>query len=304
MQNTRQAFPYTLLLVNACTRSWKIIEVMQVSAWDPATSSAWYSRTPRMRRGPSTNICTPYRIWEAPSGTWAPQEFEFYRNNEQWLQVSVSDRSAHQERWRDRTKLEAGDTKKARMCRTWAGNNNHIHDTSSPCKIKHVRFDQHSKTVPDGRSWGWAELLQLTKVFRSNPEWKTQCKDLPNSVEHPNHCNQKLDILSIFKFAQICPREYQLLWCLSNEPWSSNQQVTLTSYRIPEYYRHDHSAGDVYKQKHDDKEDKHDPRSLKHGMQPNDHDDLHHISVESISLRYCNSPPRTAGMTTYVPFDV
>jgi hypothetical protein len=58
--------------------------------------------------------------------------------------------------------------------------------TSSPRKIKHVRLYQHSETVPDGRSCRWAEASQVTEVFHSNPERKTQCEDLPKTGECPS----------------------------------------------------------------------------------------------------------------------
>jgi hypothetical protein len=36
--NTRQAFPYTVLLVDTCKRSWKTIEFMLASASESATN--------------------------------------------------------------------------------------------------------------------------------------------------------------------------------------------------------------------------------------------------------------------------
>jgi len=152
LQNTQQDFPYTILLVGTYTRSWKTIEFMLVAASELATSWAWYPRTLRMRRGPSTNICTSTKIWRAPYSIWAPVEVEFYRNDEQWLQADVYDRSVYLELWREKTRLEARDANKARPCRTWTQKGKHIHITSSPCKIEHMRFYQHSETVPDGWS--------------------------------------------------------------------------------------------------------------------------------------------------------
>jgi len=87
----------------------------------------------------------------------------------------------------------------------------HIRITSSPCKIKHVRFYQHSETVPDG-SCRWTESSQVTEVFHCNPDWKTQREDLPSSAEYPNHRDQKLDIPLISIITHICAREYQLLY--------------------------------------------------------------------------------------------
>jgi hypothetical protein len=82
LQNTRQAFPYTVLLVDTCTRSWKTIEFMLVSASELATSFALYSRTLRMRRGPNTNICKTNKTLLAPLSIMIPIESSFYRNDE------------------------------------------------------------------------------------------------------------------------------------------------------------------------------------------------------------------------------
>jgi len=46
------------LIVDICKRSWKWIVVKLVPASNLSTRSAWYSRIPRIRCGPSTNICT------------------------------------------------------------------------------------------------------------------------------------------------------------------------------------------------------------------------------------------------------
>jgi hypothetical protein len=61
-------------------------------------------------------------------------------------------------------------------------------------------------------------------------------------------------------------REYGLLWYSSNELCSSNQQAKLTHYNIPEYYCGNYCTGDVNSQEDNDKEGKHDSRSLKYGM--------------------------------------
>jgi hypothetical protein len=53
LQNTQQAFPYTVLLVDICTCSWNTIEFMLVSASESAMSFAWYSRTLRMNVVPT-----------------------------------------------------------------------------------------------------------------------------------------------------------------------------------------------------------------------------------------------------------
>jgi hypothetical protein len=59
---------YTPLPVDICTRSWKAIEVMAVAAleWATAFKLAEYSRTPRIRRGPSKDNCTTSKIWSKP----------------------------------------------------------------------------------------------------------------------------------------------------------------------------------------------------------------------------------------------
>jgi len=119
---TRQAFPYTVLLVDTCTRSWKTIEFILVSALDSARSLAWYSRTLRMRRGPNSNLCTLEEIWKAPLSIWASIDCEFYRNGEQWLQADVNNRSMHEEPRRENNKLNARYTSKASMCAISAEN--------------------------------------------------------------------------------------------------------------------------------------------------------------------------------------
>jgi hypothetical protein len=82
LQNARQTFPYTVPLVDICTCSWKTMEFMLVSASEPATSFAWYSRTLRMRRGPSTNICTIDKTLRMPTNITVPIASGFYRNDE------------------------------------------------------------------------------------------------------------------------------------------------------------------------------------------------------------------------------
>jgi hypothetical protein len=45
---------------------YTLLEYNRFHASEPATSLVWYSRTLRIRRGPSTNICTPNKIPEQP----------------------------------------------------------------------------------------------------------------------------------------------------------------------------------------------------------------------------------------------
>ena len=73
---------YTPLPVEMCMRSWKTMEPMPIPASELATSSAWYSRTLRMSRGPSTNICMIEAISRTPKKIWVPTEIEFFRNDE------------------------------------------------------------------------------------------------------------------------------------------------------------------------------------------------------------------------------
>jgi hypothetical protein len=61
-------------------------------------------------------------------------------------------------------------------------------------------------------------------------------------------------------------REYDLLWCLSNELYSASQQVKLTRYNILDSYYREYHTGDVDSQKNDNKEDKHGSGSLIHSM--------------------------------------
>jgi hypothetical protein len=72
-----------------------------------------------------------------------------------------------------------------------------------------------------------------------------------------------------------------------------------------EYCCREYSTGNVDSQEDNDKEDEHDSRSLMHGIQPSNHDDLHHVSVKSNIieiLQLGNSPPNKAATTTFVPF--
>jgi hypothetical protein len=78
---------------------------------------------------------------------------------------------------------------------------------------------------------------------------------------------------------------YQLLWCLSNQLFSSSQQVKLTRHNMLKCYCSEYSAGDVYNQGDNDKEDQHGSGSLIHGMQPSNYDCIHNVSVKTISLR-------------------
>jgi len=239
---------------------------MLISGFDWATSFAWYSRTLRMRRGPSTNICTLKRIWIAPSSIWVSIDCEFYRNGEQCLQIDASDKLAHIKLWRKGTEVKARDRKKASTCGTWAEKDSHIRITSSPCKVKHVWFYQHLETVPDDRSCWWAKSSQVTEVFHSNPDWKTQCEDLPKSVEHPNYWDKNLGVILKYIIAHMHARGYHLLWCLPNKLCSWNRQLKLTSYNIVESSYCHYSAGNINDQEDDNKEDKHHSRSLIHGM--------------------------------------
>jgi hypothetical protein len=109
-RTTRQTVTYTILLVCICTCSWKTIDSMLVSASEPATSLAWYSRTLRMSRGPSTNIWTPNKISEAPESITVPVVSGFYGNDKSWLQADADDRPAHREH---NINLDAEDTKRA-----------------------------------------------------------------------------------------------------------------------------------------------------------------------------------------------
>jgi hypothetical protein len=63
-----------------------------------------------MRRGPSTNICTPNKISEAPESIRASVVSGFYGNDKSLLQADVDDRPTHHE---DVVKLDAKGTKRA-----------------------------------------------------------------------------------------------------------------------------------------------------------------------------------------------
>jgi len=110
-------FPcYTLLSVDIYTRSSKAIEVMQVAVSELATSSAWYARTLKMRRGPSTNICMYEKISKIAVEIWTPTESRSYKNDEQQSHVDIDDGSAHRDIWRE-LNSEGGATNSSKASR-------------------------------------------------------------------------------------------------------------------------------------------------------------------------------------------
>jgi len=66
--------------------AWKAIVDMPIPVLEFTTSSAWYSRTLRMRRGPSTNICTNETVSVTP-----PKIAEIYINSKCEVQMLVAD---------------------------------------------------------------------------------------------------------------------------------------------------------------------------------------------------------------------
>jgi hypothetical protein len=74
---TEHLLCYTPLPVDICAHSWKAIEVM-VAVSELTMSLAWYSRTPRTRHGPSTNICTIQKCWRIPALIWISREVSSY----------------------------------------------------------------------------------------------------------------------------------------------------------------------------------------------------------------------------------
>ncbi|KAG1776715.1 hypothetical protein EV702DRAFT_1228505 [Suillus placidus] len=71
----------------------------------------------------------------------------------------------------------------------------HIHNMSSPHKIKH-----------------------FTEVLDSNPGCETQCEDLPHSAKYPNNGIQKYAIFPKANRALIGARENEFLWYSSMSP--------------------------------------------------------------------------------------
>lgn len=83
---------------------------------------------------------------------------------------------------------------------------------SSPCKVKHVSFHQHCKTIPDDPSWRL--LSQFTKVFYCNPGCETQCEDLPPSSKYPRKVIQEWCSVHWTNCALIRARENVFFWYL------------------------------------------------------------------------------------------
>jgi hypothetical protein len=153
-----------------CTRSWKAIEVIPVAASESATSLAWYSRTPRIRRGPNTNDCTTSKIWRNPAQIWVSKEDWYYRNDESWSHKKVSQRLTYRwEYWREiKNELEARNSNEATMSDPSVGKGNNSQNMNSPRKVKHMSLDQHRETVVHNPSWRM--LSQFTEVFYRNPD--------------------------------------------------------------------------------------------------------------------------------------
>jgi len=109
---------YTPLLVDICMCSWKAIVVMPVPSSEVATSLAWYSRMLRMRRGPSTNICTTVTNWSTALYITAPTEDKFCRNNQERSGASESRKSTYKYPRSQGAESEARDSTKTTTVRS------------------------------------------------------------------------------------------------------------------------------------------------------------------------------------------
>ena len=175
-RNHWEHFPchsYTLWLVETCTRSPKAIELILSPASAPSTNLAWYSRTPRMRRGPSTNICTMLAIWGSQSKWQFPQYPSPIWMMRDRLRCSRS--ASYIERWRQHaTDCKAWNHNEATMCQISAGK------TISNCKLTmQSKICEFSLTPWKCSQWS---ILLMIVVFHRNVLWQSR---LQNPVRRP-----------------------------------------------------------------------------------------------------------------------
>jgi hypothetical protein len=82
-------------------------------------------------------------------------------------------------------------------------------------------------------------------------------------------------------------------------------QIELTSCHVSEYYCGNNSAGNVENQEYCSEKNKHISRSLIHGMQPSDRNDLYNVSIDGTELmQQSRSPPSIADTITLIQFSV
>jgi hypothetical protein len=128
---------YTPLPVETCMRSWKAIEVMAVPSSDLVTRLAWYSRTPRMRRGPNINICTTRVNWIAPTNTSFIAEVEYCWNDERISQMQILVVGWHTKSCREKS-LSWREETATKLVGSSSAKDNGIQITSEPREVKHM----------------------------------------------------------------------------------------------------------------------------------------------------------------------
>jgi hypothetical protein len=128
---------YTPLPVETCMRSWKAIEVMAVPSSDLVTRLAWYSRTPRMRRGPNINVCTTRVNWITPTKTPFIAEVEYCWNDERISEMQISIVGLHTKSCGEKS-LSGREETATKLVRSFSGKVNDMQIMSEPCEVKHM----------------------------------------------------------------------------------------------------------------------------------------------------------------------
>jgi hypothetical protein len=105
---------------------------------------------------------------------------------------------------RDEGKLKASNSNKT-SAELECENNSRIRIASSPCKGKHMSFNQYCKTVADCPSCRWS--LQFTEMFYNNPDHQTQCYDRPRSAKYPGYLHEKYDLAGEVEIAKMGTRQ-------------------------------------------------------------------------------------------------
>jgi hypothetical protein len=157
------------------------------------------------------------------------------------------------------------------------------HSMNSPRKVKHVSFHQHCETVPDNPSCRMSS--QFTEVFYRNPDCETQCEDLPHNGRYPSQWIEKYDIFRKANRALIGAGENVFLWYSAMSPMHFLSTIKHTLWSMHRHHYGYHSVKNVASQESNNEKYQDFSRSLMHGMQPSDDDDLQDVSVMSISLR-------------------
>jgi len=128
-------------------------------------------------------------------------------------------------------------------------------------------------------------LSQFTEAFYCNPDCETQCEDLPHNGKYPTDWIQEYNISCSANRALIGAGENVFLWYSAMSPMHFLSTIKRTPRNMYRCHYGCHSVENVVGQEGNNEKYQNFSRSLMHGMQPSDDDDLQDVSVMSISLR-------------------